>query len=55
MASQEQIDAVRRTIEQLRDQHSNDVRKLVSLLEGGARKGKAADKLLKDCQAWEAA
>ncbi|MFI7425239.1 hypothetical protein [Nonomuraea sp. NPDC049684] len=55
MASQEQIAAARRTIEQLRDQHANDVRKLVRLLEDGAMKGKAADKLLKDCQAWEAA
>ncbi|MEU5861623.1 hypothetical protein ABZ815_10650 [Nonomuraea sp. NPDC047529] len=55
MASQEQIAAARRTIEQLRDQHANDVRKLVMLLEDGAMKGKAADKLLKDCQAWEAA
>lgn len=55
MATQQQIAAARRTIEQLRDQHANDVRKLVSLLEDGAMKGKAADKLLKDCQAWEAA
>jgi hypothetical protein len=55
MATQEQIDAARRTIEQLRDQHANDVRKLISLLENGAMKGKAADQLIKDCQAWEAA
>jgi hypothetical protein len=55
MATQEQIAAARRTIEQVRDQHANDVRKLIGLLEDGAMKGKAADKLLKDCQAWEAA
>ncbi|MGI5271217.1 hypothetical protein ACQEUU_18825 [Nonomuraea sp. CA-218870] len=55
MATQEQIAAARRTIEQLRDQHAGDVRKLIGLLEDGAMKGKAADELLKDCQAWEAA
>ncbi|MFI7708618.1 hypothetical protein [Nonomuraea sp. NPDC049480] len=55
MATQEQIEAARRTIEQLRDQHANDVRKLIGLLESGAMKGEAADKLIKDCQAWEAA
>ncbi|MFG1617886.1 hypothetical protein ACGFI3_34460 [Nonomuraea wenchangensis] len=55
MATQEQIAAARRLIEHLRDQHANDVRKLISLLEGGAMKGKAADRLLRDCQAWEAA
>ncbi|MGW0805547.1 hypothetical protein [Nonomuraea sp. NPDC002799] len=55
MATQEQIDAARRTIEQLRDQHANDVRKLIGLLEGGAMKGTAADKLIKDCHGWEAA
>ncbi|MGW0195893.1 hypothetical protein [Nonomuraea sp. NPDC003201] len=55
MATQEQLAAARRTIEQLRDQHANDVRKLIGLLEDGAMKGKAADKLLKDCQDWEAA
>ncbi|MER6946723.1 hypothetical protein ABT294_22085 [Nonomuraea sp. NPDC000554] len=55
MATQEQISAARRTIEQLRDQHANDVRKLVRLLESGAMKGKAADKLTEDCRGWEAA
>ncbi|MFD9946759.1 hypothetical protein ACFWYW_17350 [Nonomuraea sp. NPDC059023] len=55
MATQEQIEAARRTIEQLRDQHANDVHKLIALLESGAMKGRAADKLIKDCQAWEAA
>jgi hypothetical protein len=55
MATQEEIEAARRTIEQLRDQHANDVRKLIGLLESGAMKGKSADKLIKDCQAWEAA
>jgi hypothetical protein len=55
MATQEQINASRRVIEQLRDQHANDVRKLVSLLESGAMKGKAADKLIEDCRGWDAA
>ncbi|SDL64487.1 hypothetical protein [Nonomuraea jiangxiensis] len=55
MATQEQIDAARRTIEQLRDQHAHDVLKLIRLLEDGAMKGKAADKLIKDCEAWDAA
>lgn len=55
MATQEQIEIARRTIEQLRDQHANDVRKLIGLLESGAMKGRAADKLIKDCHAWEAA
>ncbi|WP_219500150.1 hypothetical protein [Nonomuraea ceibae] len=55
MATQEQINAARRTIEQLRDQHANDVRKLIGLLESGAMKGRAADRLIEDCKAWEAA
>ncbi|NRQ32961.1 hypothetical protein HII36_14080 [Nonomuraea sp. NN258] len=55
MATQEEINAARRTIELLRDQHANDVRKLIGLLESGAMKGKAADKLIQDCQGWEAA
>jgi hypothetical protein len=55
MATQEQISAARRTIEQLRDQHANDLRKLIGLLRSGAMKGRAADKLVEDCQAWEAA
>jgi hypothetical protein len=55
MATQEQINAARRTIEQVRDQHANDVRKLINLLESGAMKGKAADRLIQSCQDWEAA
>ncbi|MEV0353255.1 hypothetical protein AB0H88_46520 [Nonomuraea sp. NPDC050680] len=55
MAAQEEINAARRMIEELRDQHAHDVLKLIRLLEDGAMKGKAADKLIKDCQAWEAA
>ncbi|MFI9836322.1 hypothetical protein ACIHFD_04775 [Nonomuraea sp. NPDC051941] len=55
MATQEQINAARRTIERVRDQHANDVRKLINLLESGAMKGKAADRLIQDCQDWEAA
>ncbi|MEV0196130.1 hypothetical protein [Nonomuraea sp. NPDC050691] len=55
MATQEQINAARRTIERLRDQHANDVRKLIGLLESGAMKGKAADRLIEDCKGWQAA
>lgn len=55
MATQEQINAARRTVERLRDQHANDVRKLISLLESGAMKGKAADKLIEDCRGWQVA
>ncbi|WP_043628564.1 hypothetical protein [Nonomuraea candida] len=55
MATQEQINAARRMIEQLRDQHANDVRKLVGLLESGAMKGRAADRLIEDCKAWDLA
>ncbi|NRQ36641.1 hypothetical protein HII36_33115 [Nonomuraea sp. NN258] len=55
MATQEEIEAARRTIEYLRDQHAKDVRKLVDLLQSGAMKGKAADKLIEDCKGWEAA
>lgn len=55
MATQEQINAARRTIEQLHDQHASDVRRLIGLLESGAMKGKAADKLIAECHAWEAA
>ncbi|MGN9786903.1 hypothetical protein ACTMTF_36155 [Nonomuraea sp. ZG12] len=55
MATQEQINAARRTIEQLRDQHVNDVRKIIGLLENGAMKGKAADELIEDCKGWQAA
>ncbi|MEV0150372.1 MULTISPECIES: hypothetical protein [unclassified Nonomuraea] len=55
MATQEQINAARRVIERLRDQHANDVRKLIGLLESGAMKGKAADKFIEDCRGWQAA
>ncbi|MEU8251755.1 hypothetical protein [Nonomuraea sp. NPDC048916] len=55
MATQEQIKAARYAIERLRDQHANDVRKLIGLLESGAMKGKAADKLIEDCKGWQAA
>lgn len=55
MATQEQINASQRVIEQVRDQRVNDMRKLVSLLESGAMMGKAADKLIEDCRGWDAA
>lgn len=55
MATQEQVNTARLTIERLRDQHANDVRKLIHLLESGAMKGKAAEKLKEDCEGWQAA
>ncbi|MBF8191193.1 hypothetical protein ITP53_36890 [Nonomuraea sp. K274] len=53
MATQEQIDAARRHIEQLRDQHANDVIALVRLVDDGALKGQAGDKLAADLRAWD--
>jgi hypothetical protein len=55
MAMQEQIDAARRQIEQLRDQHSGDVRGLIQVINAGAIKGPAADKLLRDVHGWDQA
>jgi hypothetical protein len=53
MATQEQIDAARRHIEQLRDHHANDVVALVRLVEEGAIKGQAGDRLAADLRAWD--
>jgi hypothetical protein len=53
MATQEQIDAARRHIEQLRDQHANDVIALVRLVDGGALRGQAGDELAADLRAWD--
>lgn len=55
MATQEQINAARRQIEQLRDQHSGDIRGLIHLIDSGAMKGPAADKLVRDAQGWDQA
>ncbi|MCK2213451.1 hypothetical protein MF672_006535 [Actinomadura sp. ATCC 31491] len=55
MATQEQISAARRHIEQLRDQHGGDVRGLIHLIDAGAIKGPAADRLLRDVQSWDQA
>ncbi|MEU0565165.1 hypothetical protein ABZ297_07205 [Nonomuraea sp. NPDC005983] len=53
MATQEQIDAARRHIERLRDQHANDVIALVRLVDDGALKGEAGDRLAADLRAWD--
>ncbi|MGR6914172.1 hypothetical protein ACU635_07965 [[Actinomadura] parvosata] len=55
MATQEQINAARRQIEQLNDQHNGDIRGLIHLIDSGAMKGPAADKLLNDARAWDQA
>jgi hypothetical protein len=53
MATQEEIDAARRQIEQLREQHANDVVVLARLVDGGALKGPAGDKLAGDLHGWD--
>ncbi|GAA2278332.1 hypothetical protein GCM10010149_22300 [Nonomuraea roseoviolacea subsp. roseoviolacea] len=53
MATQEEIDAARRQIERLRDQHANDVIALVRLVDDGALKGEAGDRLAADLRAWD--
>ncbi|MET8990624.1 hypothetical protein ABZW49_34680 [Nonomuraea wenchangensis] len=55
MATQEQIHAARRQIEQLRDQHSGDIRGLIHLIDAGAIKGPAADRLVRDINGWDQA
>ncbi|NUW40213.1 hypothetical protein [Nonomuraea rhodomycinica] len=55
MATQEEIDAARRQIERLRDQHANDVIALVRLVDDGALKGEAGDRLAADLRAWDQA
>lgn len=55
MATQEQIDAVRRQIERLRDQHGGDIRGLIHLINSGAMKGPAADTLIREIQTWDQA
>lgn len=53
MATQVQIDAARRLIEQLRDHHVNDVIALVRLVDDGALKGTAGDQLAADLRMWD--
>ncbi|MFI6791370.1 hypothetical protein ACIBG4_28980 [Nonomuraea sp. NPDC050383] len=53
MATQEEIDAARRHIERLRDEHANDVIALVRLVDDGALKGEAGDRLAADLRAWD--
>ncbi|GAA3540341.1 hypothetical protein GCM10022419_020550 [Nonomuraea rosea] len=53
MATQEQIDAARRHIEELRDLHANDVTALIRMVEDGALKGQAGDRLTADLRAWD--
>ncbi|MBE1585471.1 hypothetical protein ACFPOI_47760 [Nonomuraea angiospora] len=53
MATQEEIDAARRNIERLRDEHVNDVIALARLVEDGALKGEAGDRLAADIRAWD--
>ncbi|WP_433435078.1 hypothetical protein [Nonomuraea sp. CA-141351] len=55
MATQEQIDAARRQIERLRDQHGGDLRVLIQVIDAGAIKGPAADELLREVHGWEQA
>jgi hypothetical protein len=53
MATQEEIDAARRRIEQLRDQHANDVVALARLVDDGALKGQAGDELSANLRGWD--
>ncbi|SEG27696.1 hypothetical protein SAMN05444920_102423 [Nonomuraea solani] len=55
MATQEQIDRARLHIEQLRDHHAGEVIALVRLIEGGALKGPAGDRLAADLLTWDRA
>lgn len=53
MATKEEIDAARRQVERLRDEHANDVIALVRLVDDGALKGEAGDQLAADLRAWD--
>ncbi|MFC4113801.1 hypothetical protein [Nonomuraea zeae] len=53
MARQEQIDTARRHIEHLREQHANDVTALIRLVNAGALKSQAGDRLIVDLRAWD--
>ncbi|GAA1681534.1 hypothetical protein GCM10009733_092790 [Nonomuraea maheshkhaliensis] len=55
MATQEQIDSARRHIEQLRDHHAGDVIALARLVDAGALKGPAGDRLATDLRTWDRA
>ncbi|WP_214108321.1 hypothetical protein [Acrocarpospora catenulata] len=54
MATQGEIDAARQKIEQLIDQHGNDVRNLLKLIDSGAIKGKAANTLTRELEGFDA-
>ncbi|MEU5864145.1 MULTISPECIES: hypothetical protein [unclassified Nonomuraea] len=53
MATQQEITAARRHIERLRDEHANDLTALVHLVDGGALKGPAGDRLAADLRTWD--
>ncbi|MDA0633079.1 hypothetical protein OUY22_06570 [Nonomuraea sp. MCN248] len=55
MATKEEIDAARRHIERLREEHANDLIALVRLVDDGALKGEAGDRLTADLRAWDRA
>ncbi|WP_113704044.1 hypothetical protein [Nonomuraea lactucae] len=55
LATQEEIDTARRHIERLRDQHGDDVIALARLVDDGALKGEAGDRLAADLGAWDRA
>ncbi|MEV0383742.1 hypothetical protein [Nonomuraea sp. NPDC050643] len=55
MATQEEIDTVRQRIEQLRELHAGDVIALARLVDDGALKGQAGDRLTTDLRAWDRA
>ncbi|NRQ36663.1 hypothetical protein HII36_33235 [Nonomuraea sp. NN258] len=53
MATREQIDSARRRIEQLRDEHGDEVRALIRLIDYGAMKGPSADELRADLHGYD--
>ncbi|TYB68851.1 hypothetical protein FXF51_10100 [Nonomuraea sp. PA05] len=53
MATQEHIDEARRLIERLRDHHANEVVALARLVDAGALRGAAGDRLAADLRAWD--
>ncbi|MEV4217563.1 hypothetical protein [Nonomuraea sp. NPDC049725] len=55
MATKEEIEAARRHIERLREEHANDLIALVRLVDGGALKGEAGDRLITDLRGWDRA
>ncbi|MEV4468436.1 hypothetical protein ACFFR3_24910 [Nonomuraea salmonea] len=53
MATQEHINTARRQLEHLRDHHQDDVLALARLVEAGALKGPAGDRLAADLRSWD--